>query len=210
MQQIYDEYLQDFEKHYTMMVLDKLVRTNPLQQPNFNSPQGSTQGPPTGGSPAGGPPQQTQINPRALILQLAQGNLSVEMMRSKGVPDGLIQQVEMLRRRAPMANQGVPGTLMQGPRPPGGPASLSHPPGPENFSGNNQMTGMQNGQPQRQMPGMLPVVQNQMMQGQVPLTVQGQLQSQVLAKTTPERLQAAGLVVRKMREQANEDRSTSI
>ncbi len=193
------------------MVLDKLVRTNPLQQPTFNTPQGHTQGPPTaGGSPSGGPSvQQPRVDPRQLILQLVQGNVSVEVMRSKGVPDSLIEQVEILRRRVSSGNQGVPANMLQGPRQTGGPAPLSHPPGSENFSGNNQMTSMQNGPPHRQMPGMLPVVQKQMMQGQVPLSAQRQLHHQILAKTTPERLQAAGLLVKRMREQATEDRSTS-
>jgi len=151
--------------------------------------------------------QQPRVDPRQLILQLVQGNVSVEVMRSKGVPDSLIEQVEILRRRVSSGNQGVPANMLQGPRQTGGPAPLSHPPGSENFSGNNQMTSMQNGPPHRQMPGMLPVVQNQMMQGQVPLSAQRQLQHQILAKTTPERLQAAGLLVKRMREQATEDRN---
>lgn len=194
-----------------MMVLDKLVRTNPAPQAGFGTQQGHTQGPSAGGSPSGGAAslQQSQANTRALIAQLVQGNMSIEMMRSKGLPDVLIQQVDIFRRQR-QANQGVPSNMLQGPRPPGGgPAPLSHPQGSENFPGNNNqmagMAGMPNGPVPRQM---LPVPPNQMIQGQAPLTAQGQLHNQALAKTSPERLQAAGLLVKKMREQANEDRST--
>lgn len=187
MRDVYDDYLQDFEKHYTMMVLDKLVKTNTAVPSNFqNMPQNPPQAPPQSGMPPGGPQTQPNpINPKMLIQQLVQGNLTVEMMRSKGVPEPLVQQVDMLRRRTGMNIQGMATN-----RPPAGQAPLSLPPGSENFSGNGQ-----NGPPLRSMP---------------PGQVQGQIPNQILAKTTPERLQAAGLIVKRMSAQAIDERGKSI
>ncbi len=99
--EIYDEYLQDFEKHYTMMVLVKLVRTNPLSNQPSIPPRVILKVRRQRGARLLGDLRcnNPRVDPRQLILQLVQGNVSVEVMRSKGVPDSLIEQVEILRRR---------------------------------------------------------------------------------------------------------------